>query len=829
MLKLPDGISVCLFDLDGVITQTAKLHSAAWKEMFDDYLRERSEETGEPFLEFTPSDYDRYVDGRPRLDGVRTFLAARGIEQDDDLVRRLGDRKNDLVLQLIRERGVEVYDGSIDFVKEAQRERELRLDQLGQSESVFALSNGHIGLRGNLDEGEPVDTPGTYLNAFYEVRPLPYAETAYGLPDSGQTLVNVTNGKGIRLLVDDEPFDIRYGDLLRHERVLDLRDGVLRREVYWRSPTGREVRVRSTRLVSFVHRSVAAIAYDVEPGDATTRIVLQSELVANEPVPVQADDPRAAAALKRPLECEQHGHHELRAGLVHRTKASKLRMASGMDHVVEGPDATVTETESEPDLARVTVTTELEPGEELRVVKFLAYGWSSQRSRPSLRDQVDAALASAKRTGWSGLARSQREYLDGFWRRADVELEGDAALQQALRVALFHTLQAGARAERRAIGAKGLTGTGYDGHSFWDMETFVLPALTYTAPEAAGDALRWRQSVLDLARERARVIHRAGAAFPWRTIRGQECSGYWPAGTAAFHVSAAVADALRRYVWATGDGDFEREVGLELLVETARMWRSLGHHDAHGAFRIDGVTGPDEYTAIIDNNVYTNLMAARNLLEAAAAAARNPDEAAEMDVDEEEMASWRDAAARMNLPFDQEEKARDFNYYEAITVRDSSLSASTQAIVAAEVGHLELAYDYFGETALIDLRDLAENTRDGMHIASLRATWLVAVAGFGGMRDHGDKLSFAPRLPSRLARMAFRIAFRGRCVRVEVRQDEARYELIGQGDPLELLHHGEPFELEPGAPQALPVPRAPNRPPPKQPAGCQPKRRGGQD
>jgi alpha,alpha-trehalose phosphorylase len=783
-----------------------------------------------------------------------------------------------------------VSDDIYDVEPWAVREHELRLDRLGQSESVFALSNGHIGLRGNLDEGEPFDTPGTYLNAFYEVRPLPYAETAYGLPDAGQTIVNVTNGKLIRLLVDDEPFDIRYGDLLRHERVLDMRAGVLRREVDWRSPTGRQIRVRSTRLVSFVHRSVAAILYVVEPVDETTRIVVQSELVTNEPVPGQADDPRAAAALQRPLESEQHGHHELRAGMVHCTKASGLRMAAGMDHVVEGPDATVTSTESEPDLARVTITTELEPDQPLHVVKFLAYGWSSQRSRPSLRDQVDAALASAKRAGWNGLAEAQRSYLDSFWRRGDVELEGDAPLQQAVRVALFHTLQAGARAERRAIGAKGLTGTGYDGHSFWDMETFVLPALTYTAPDAAGDALRWRHSVLDLARERARVVGRAGAAFPWRTIRGQECSGYWPAGTAAFHVNAAVADAVRRYQSASGDPDFEREVGMELLVETARMWRSLGHHDARGAFRIDGVTGPDEYTAVVDNNVYTNLMAARNLVQAAEAAARHPERAAELEVDEEEMASWRDAAKAMAVPideelgvheqcegftsyrhwdfeatrpdqyplllhfpyyelyrsqvvkqadlvlalylrgdyFDDEEKARDFAYYEAITVRDSSLSASTQAIVAAEVGHMELAYDYFGEAALIDLRDLAENTRDGMHIASLGATWLVAVAGFGGMRDHDKTLSFAPRLPSRLTRLAFRITYRGRCLRVEVLPKEARYELLN-GEALELAHHGEPFTVEPGEPQTHPVPRAPNLPPPKQPPGCEPRRRGGQD
>ena len=213
-----------------------------------------------------------------------------------------------------------------------------------------------------------------------------------------------------------------------------------------------------------------------------------------------------------------------------------------------------------------------------------------------------------------------------------------------MRFALFHTLQAGARGERRAIAAKGLTGPGYDGHAFWDTETFVLPVLTYTAPHAARDALRWRHATLGLARGRAKLLGLKGAAFPWRTIDGQECSGYWPAGTAAFHIGADIADAVGRYQAATDDEAFERETGLELLVETARLWRSLGHHDARGRFRIDGVTGPDEYSAVADNNVYTNLMAQRNLRLAADAVERHPDRAAELGVDPEETAAWRDAA-----------------------------------------------------------------------------------------------------------------------------------------------------------------------------------------
>ena len=776
-----------------------------------------------------------------------------------------------------------------DFAVEpwSVRETALDLEVLAQVESVFALSNGHIGLRANLDEGEPVGLPGTYLNSFYELRPLPHAEAGYGYPESGQTIVNVTNGKIIRLLVDDEPLDVRYGHLLAHERELDLRAGTLRRRADWRSPAGAAVRVRSTRLVSFVQRSATAILYEVEPLEGSVRVVVQSELVANEPTPARSKDPRTAAALESPLVSEEFFDHALRVVLVHSTRRSKLGMAAGMDHLIEGPTGTDTAAESRADLGRVTVAADLAPGQRLRVVKFIAYAWSSRRSHPAVRDEVVAALAEARHTGWEGLMAGQRAYLDGFWDGADVELDGDTELQQALRFALFHTLQAGARAEQRAIPAKGLTGPGYDGHTFWDSERFILPVLTYAAPDAAGNALRWRHATLDLARERAAQLGLAGAVFPWRTIRGHECSGYWPAGTAAFHLAGDISDAVVRYQAVTGDESFELDVGLELLVETARLWRSLGHHDPQGRFRIDGVTGPDEYSAIADNNVYTNLLAQRNLRAAADAVARHPRHAAAFGADLEEAAAWRDAARDMVIPWDEalgvhpqsegftnhqvwdfehtepdqyplllhfpyfdlyrkqvvkqadlvlalhicgdafsdEEKARDFEYYEALTVRDSSLSACTQAVVAAEVGHLELAYNYFGEAALIDLHDLEQNTRDGLHVASLAGALIAAVAGFGGMRDHGGTLSFAPRLPARLERLAFRLVLRGRRLKVEATKTQSTYTLL-DGAPLEIRHHGKAITISADEPVTEANPPAVSRPPPSQPRGRAPVRRG---
>ncbi len=776
-----------------------------------------------------------------------------------------------------------------DFVTEPWRLRATGLDLtvLAQTESIFALTNGNIGWRGNLDEGEPHGIPGTYLNGVFETRPLPFAEAGYGDPESGQTMINVTNGKVIRLLVNDEPFDVRYGTLHRHERILDFRAGVLRREAEWSSPAECMVKVTSTRLVSLVQRSVAAICYEVEAVTGTARIVLQSELITNEELPAPTDDPRVAAVLSKPLVAEAGSAHGTRAGLVHSTTGSGLIIAAVMDHEVDGPVGTRVESVTFPHLGRTTVSTTLEPGQRLRLVKYVAYGWSGSRSLPAVRDQADAALTGATQTGWEDLLDGQRSFLDDFWTRADVEVDGDTRIQQAARFGLFQVLQAGARAEGRAIPAKGLTGPGYDGHPFWDSETFVLPVLTYTAPAAAAHALRWRHETLGLAAERATQLGLAGAAFPWRTIRGEGCSGYWPAGTAAFHVNADIAAAAVRYVEATADVEFERTVGFELLVQTARLWRSLGHHGPHGGFRIDGVTGPDEYSAVADNNVYTNLMAQQNLNAAADVASRHHDLAQLFGIDAEEVANWRDAAAAMFIPYDKEldvhpqsegftrhqvwdfestapdqyplllhfpyfelyrkqvvkqadlvlamyacpeaftaeQKARNFEYYEQITVRDSSLSACIQAIIAAEVGHLDLAEDYLAEAALMDLDDLEHNTKDGLHIASLAGVWSALVAGYGGMRHTGGQVCFAPRLPSGLTRLAFGLTLTGSTLRVQVTTTRATYTVL-DGEPLEILHYQKPITVTSHEPVSLRIPPArPAGPRPTQPRWRVPARR----
>ena len=761
------------------------------------------------------------------------------------------------------------------------------LADLAATETVFALSNGCLGIRGTLDEGEPVAERGTYLAGLHELRTMVYTEERAGEPERTDTLVDTIDGTVLRLTVDGHPLDVREGELLDHERVLDMRAGTLTRRLRWRSPGGHVVEVESQRVVPFTHRTAAAIRYAVRAVDGPMDVVVQSTLVANAQQPVHPRVPSSEDLLRRPLVPQDHWADGSRLTLLHRTRRSGLLLGAAADHEVHGPGEPDTHGESEEDAAWFTVTSRLAADEELVLVKYLGYAWSEHRALPAVRDDAVAALAAVRAVGWDGLLAGQRRVLDEYWEHADLEVDGDPEVQQAARFAMWHLLQATERAEGRAIAGKALTGTGYEGHAFWDTETFVLQVMTAVRPAVARHALGWRYGTLEQARTRARELDLRGAAFPWRSISGAESSGYWPAGLAAFHVNASVADAVLRYVDATSDDDFARGEGLALLVETARLWMSLGHYTRDGGFHLFGVTGPDEYSAIADDNVYTNLMAQRNLRGAAHWAQRHAGEATGLGVDGDERETWLAAAEAMAVPYDEElgvhpqasgftdqpswnfdamdadsyplhdgftyqqlyrkqvvkqadlvlamylrgdaftaeQKVRNFAYYEAVTVRDSSLSAACQSVLAAEVGHLGLAHEYLAESALADLRDADHDSSDGLHLAALAGVWIALVAGFGGLRTVDGELRFRPALPERLTRLAFRYWYRNRLLRVEIRPDGATYELLS-GEPLVIRHEDEPVEAAVGSPVHRPLtPRPAPGPVPDQPKHRRPGRR----
>ncbi|WP_432509017.1 glycoside hydrolase family 65 protein [Kineococcus auxinigenes] len=749
----------------------------------------------------------------------------------------------------------------------AVHEGELDVSALERTESLFALANGRLGVRGSLDEGSPSGSPGTYLSGVHDLWPMAYPEYSYGYPQVQERIVAVPDPSLVELFVGPERFDVRTGELHAHERTLDLRSGTLRRAAEWSSPDGARVRVRSERLVPLERPGLFAVDHRVQAVDEALEVEVRSAVVCSP----QLHRPRTEAVA--------------RGGTVRqRTDGSALAVAVLVDHDVTGPAETEVRTHATADRVVTTAHVRLEPGQELRVVKVAALGWAPQDTRHELLPKLRTALEAGLRDGFEHLAAQQRAVLDEFWEHADVRVDGDEQLQQAVRFALFHVLQAAAQATDRGIPAKGLTGTGYDGHTFWDTEVFVMPMLNHVWPQAAAEALRWRHAMLPAAKERAAELGLAGATFPWRTITGRESSGYWPAGTAAVHLNADISDAAVRYVHATGDDDLARDVVTDVVVETARSWVVLGREDAQGRFHVDGVTGPDEYSALVDDNAYTNLMAQANLRAAVEFTGRFPERADALGVTGEEVRRWTQLADAVHVPrdpdtgvhaqdegstrrkrwdfegtspqqypladhfpyfslyrrqvakqadlvlalqlrpeaFTLEEKRAAFEYYEALTVRDSSLSASVQAVVAAEVGHLDLAADYAREAAFVDLHDLRGKTSDGLHIASLAGAWQALVAGFGGMRDADGRLAFAPRLPDGLDGLSFRTRHRGSCLEVSVTRERATYAVVS-GGPVDTSHHGEPFTVEPGSPRTLDVPPAPDLPRPEQPPGRDPR------
>ncbi|MCU1632977.1 MAG: kojibiose phosphorylase [Micrococcaceae bacterium] len=766
-------------------------------------------------------------------------------------------------------------------------ETEFDVAQQGRNETLFTVGNGYLGLRGNLDEGRDGHAYGTYVNGFHETWPIQHAEEAYGFARVGQTIVNVPDAKIIRLYVDDEPFVLSKADILRHSRRLDFSDGLLTREIEWRTPSGKHVLIRSRRMVSFTDRHLAIIDYEVEMLDAEASILISSQVLNRQDGVDEyqvnllkeggAFDPRKAESFRdRVLQPRLKRIEDTRYLLGFSTTNSRMTIACGIEHDLLTDNEWDQTSHIEDDLATHAYRIKAKPGRPVQLLKNISYHTSRSVPARELADRCSRTLDRARETSTEEHFRQQRAWLTDFWSRSDVEIEGQPAIQQAVRWNLFQLAQSTARTDGGGIAAKGVSGSGYGGHYFWDTEVYVLPFLSYTAPVVARNALRFRQSMLEPARARAAELNQRGALFPWRTINGEESSAYYAASTAQYHIDADISYALMQYVAATGDDDFLNRGAIDILVETARMWADLGFWRSNGDdnFHIHGVTGPDEYTTVVNDNLYTNVMARANLRSAVRAVASlqaidGPAHArmvARLGLGDDELDEWARAAERMHIPFDERagihpqdaaflekelwdlentppskrplllhyhplviyrfqvlkqadvvlalhlqghefttrQKRSDFEYYEALTTGDSTLSAVVQSIIAAEVGYHDLALRYFLSSLFVDLADLHRNTSDGIHVASTGGVWSALVYGFGGMRDHNGRITLEPRLPEAWTRVSFRITLRGTRVRADVMQDAITL-TVETGDTATVSVHGRPIELTAGFPVTVPL------------------------
>ncbi|MFE4082103.1 glycoside hydrolase family 65 protein [Paenarthrobacter sp. YIM B13468] len=703
----------------------------------------------------------------------------------------------------------------------------------GTLETLFALGNGHLGVRGAHSTRGDGELPGTFINGFHEIWDIKHAENAYGFARTGQRIVYVPDANNFTVSIDGEPLSLAESTVLDYHRSVDFSTGVYEETTTWACRSGATVTTVERRAVGFDSRGCLGLELSVS-ADRDVSADIVSGVVNRQDQPVEdhsVHDPRRsgrhAGRVLLPLHL-QGADGSLR--LAWETSESRQRIAMAVDHWISA-EGQPFETVVAEDESSVRYVLAINSGEAFRLEKTVSYVVAGRTLADDDGGESLAADAEANLVPFSEILAQSQAHYSQYWTTADVAIGGQPELQQAVRWALFQLAQATARAGVAGIPAKGVSGSGYEGHYFWDQEVYLLPYLTYTNPDGARKVLESRHAMLPDARVRAKELSVDGALFPWRTINGLEASAYYAAGTAQFHIAAAIAFAANRYEWASGDASFRADIGADLLIETARMWVSLGFFGKDGLFHIHGVTGPDEYTAVVNDNLYTNVMARFNLRAAAALEHEG--------IADTERLVWRQAAERMSLPYDPhlevfsqdndfmtlepwdwntpkskyplllnfhplviyrhqvlkqadtvlamflqwqdfsaEEKQRAFDFYDPITTGDSTLSACVQGIMAAEVGYGDVALKHFTEALFIDLDNSHGNTIDGVHIASTGGIWSSLVCGFAGMRDQGEVLRFDPRLPVEWEGLSFRLKVRGRLLSVELVQGSIALALV---------------------------------------------------
>lgn len=742
-------------------------------------------------------------------------------------------------------------------------EKEFKQDNNYRGETIFSLGNGYIGMRGNIEEGFQSDIAGcqgSYINGFYESEEIIYGEYQYAFPRWGQTMLNIMDAQSIEVFLENERFTMDKGHLETYSRVLHMKEGKVTRNLIWESPSGKKVEINLEKFVSLKDTHITVSQLSIRPLNFSGVIRISTAIngdVKNENLREQA------------LVVKEKGIEDDALYLLQQTRKTKFDIACSIMHYIEKegvddkfhPQYFVEEKE-----VKACWEIKVEKNQLLKLERFIAYDANRKYEKKNVLKTVIEEVKKAYRIGYKELMFRHGKFLKDFWEKADVTIGGDLALQQGIRFNMLQLLQSVGRDGYTNIAAKGLTGEGYEGHYFWDTETYIFPFFLYNNPEISKSLVMYRYNTLNNARERARELDHPGALYPWRTIGGEETSAYFEASTAQYHINADVVYAIKKYVEATEDKEFLKDYGVEVVWETARLWADRGGFVPMrgNKFCIHEVTGPDEYKPGVNNNCYTNYMAQMHLYYAVELdewlGKEFPEKYLELkeklQLLEAEIEVWKKAADNMYLPYNEELginpqddsfiykepydiegipverlplvfnwhplniwryqickqadvlllmllqsekfslelKKANFDYYEPKTTHDSSLSACIFSIIASEIGYKSYAYNYFMQTARMDLDDYNNNAHKGLHTASMAGAWMCVVNGFAGMRVFDEMLHFKPYTPEKWNGYKFSILYKGRRLTLEINQKETAYTLL-EGKELTFYHYDKEIQL----------------------------------
>lgn len=730
-------------------------------------------------------------------------------------------------------------------------ERDFDEKEINHLESLFALGNGYLGMRGTYDEPTAGEVCGMYINGVFATKQYNHLVKFKGYATKNEFTVNLPDWRIFTVTVDGETAAFSDNNISEHERRLEFDTGRLTRNFVFSTTSGKQVKIESIRLLNHKEVHGAEISYTVTPLNFSGEVQISSAIIKNTILRNQYN-----------TETESESFTDNVYTIKQLIPTTGQHAAVSVAHTVKGNNYVVKDYNT-PEKYTYCVNFALDKGETARAVKYAAFAGSIDGIE-NMTDYTESLAKENREKGFDFFVNEQAEFWKEHWGKADIKIEGSPADQQAVRYSLFQLKQQLATVNNCSIGATGLTGPGYSGQVFWDTEMYLMPYYNFTDPYSQKELLMYRYRILDKARARAKEFDLRGAMYAWCSIDGEETSVVYEASTAEYHLNSDIAYAVWRYVDSTGDKDFLYSYGAEVVLETAVFMSLRGKFvkARGGKFCINAVCGPDEYACGVNNNFYTNLTVKRHFEYAVSVLddmrENAPDRLTKLlnkigftSEDEERIAK---AAENMYLPYNDEygiymqddsylyedpvdmtkipmnvdlrglyhpldlwrlqvskqadvclatflhgdffskdQKERCYAYYEKRCNHGSSLSPAIYSISAAELDRPE-AYEFFRYTAYMDLYDFKGNTSNGIHIACNGGVWMSVINGFLGMRHYKDGLHFEPKIPKAWNKYSTDITYKGAVIGIEVSHGKTAF-TIKSGDSVKFYISGKAIVL----------------------------------